>query len=173
MIQLPIATLNVASLPSYGFGHRSLMWWGTMGMIAIEVMAFALAAVMYVYLWSQSQTWPLSSDPPDLVWGTLNLLVLVLSALPNHWTKRAAERHDLRKVRIGLVVCLALHGLFVISLVAAVTATLRARRHLRVRESVDADRAGANEPFLAFVALFFSLLIAAFWLTQWLMSPCL
>ena len=27
--------LDVAELPSYGFGHRSLMWWGTAGMMAI------------------------------------------------------------------------------------------------------------------------------------------
>src|SRR3712207_4741878 len=26
--------LNVAELPTYRFGHHSLMWWGTMGLIA-------------------------------------------------------------------------------------------------------------------------------------------
>lgn len=101
------ARIDAAALPSYGFGHRSLMWWGTMGMIAIEGMAFALAAAMYLYLWSQSDTWPPSAQPPELRWGTINLVVLLLSGLPNHWTKRAAERHDLSRVRVGMVVCLA------------------------------------------------------------------
>jgi cytochrome c oxidase subunit III len=34
--------------------------------------------------------------------------------LPNHWTKRAAEREDLRQVRIGLLVCLAFGLAFLI-----------------------------------------------------------
>src|SRR5581483_10039322 len=36
-------SLDVSGLPSYKFSHHSLMWWGLMGLIAIEGMAFALA----------------------------------------------------------------------------------------------------------------------------------
>jgi cytochrome c oxidase subunit I+III len=97
--------LDVSHLPSYKFGHHSLMWWGTFGMIAIEGTVFAMAIAAYFYLWSQAGTWPMS-EPPDLLWGTLNVALLLASIWPNHWTKRAGEDGDERKIRIGLLVCL-------------------------------------------------------------------
>ena len=86
--------LDVSGLPSYKFSHHSLMWWGVMGMILLEGTAFALTIAVYFYLWSQAQTWPLSSPPPDLFWGTFNLVVLLASAWPNHWTKHVGEDGD-------------------------------------------------------------------------------
>jgi heme/copper-type cytochrome/quinol oxidase subunit 3 len=95
--------LDVADLPSYGFGHRSLMWWGTAGMIAIEGTAFAFMIIVYFYLRSLAQTWPAGGAAPDLLWGTLNLVVILASAIPNVYADRAAIDHNLRKVRLGLV----------------------------------------------------------------------
>ena len=106
--------VDVSVLPSYAYGHRSLMWWGTMGVMAIEGMVFALAVGTYLYLRTRVDTWPPALPPPDLRWGVVNTLVLLASAIPNHWTKRAAEREDLRSVRIGIVVCLAFAVVFLI-----------------------------------------------------------
>jgi len=97
--------LDVSGLPSYGFSHRSLMWWGTAGMIAIEGVAFAFMIVIYFYLRSLAPTWPVAQAAPDLLWGTVNLGLILLSALPNIYTDNAAIDHDLRKVRIGLALC--------------------------------------------------------------------
>jgi len=99
--------LDVSGLPSYKFSHHSLMWWGVMGMILLEGMAFALTIAAYFYLWSQAEQWPLRVPPPDLLWGTLNLVVLLASAWPNHWTKHVAEDGDEGKMRLGLVICSA------------------------------------------------------------------
>lgn len=96
--------LDVANLPTYGFSHRSLMWWGTAGMIAIEGSAFAFMIVIYFYLRSLSDTWPAGGSPPGLLWGSLNLLLILASAIPNMITDKAAINHDLREVRTGLVV---------------------------------------------------------------------
>lgn len=96
--------LDVAALPSYAFGDRSIMWWGTMGVIAIEGTVFALAVMSYFYLRTHAQAWPLGVPPPDLVWGTLNTLILLLSLVPNGIAKRAAEKHDLLGVRLGMCV---------------------------------------------------------------------
>jgi cytochrome c oxidase subunit 3 len=96
--------LDVANLPSYGFGSRSLMWWGTAGMIVIEGVAFAFMIVIYFYLRSLSDSWPSGGASPDLLWGTLNLVLILLSAIPNIYTDKAAIDHDLPKVRIGLVI---------------------------------------------------------------------
>ena len=106
--------LDVSALPSYGFGHRSLMWWGTAGMMAIEGVAFAFMIVIYFYLRSLSQNWPTGDAAPDLLWGTLNAVLIVLSAIPNTYTDKAAIDQDLRKVRIGLVIC-CLFGLALLS----------------------------------------------------------
>lgn len=98
--------LDVSALPTFGFGHRSLMWWGTFGLMLIEGMIFALTIAAYFYLRSHSITWPMNAAPPDLIWGTLNTAVLLASMLPNQLAKKAAEKMDLRKVRIWMVVCL-------------------------------------------------------------------
>ncbi|HEX8884313.1 MAG TPA: cytochrome c oxidase subunit 3 [Noviherbaspirillum sp.] len=98
--------LDVSALPTFGFGHRSLMWWGTFGLMLIEGMIFALTIAAYFYLRSHSVTWPMNAAPPDLIWGTLNTVVLLASLLPNQLAKKAAEKMDLQKVRIWMVACL-------------------------------------------------------------------
>jgi cytochrome c oxidase subunit III len=103
-----VRTLDVSMLAPGGFGHRSLMWWGTLGLVLIEGTMFALAIGTYFYLRERNTYWPPQNiAPPDLLWGTLNLLVLLASAVPNELAKKAAERIDLRVVRLWLVVCLA------------------------------------------------------------------
>ena len=78
------ASLDVSSLPTYGYSYRSLMWWGTWGMMLIEGTVFLLAIGCYLYLYSHSETWPMSRYAPDLLWGTINLIIMLTSALPNH-----------------------------------------------------------------------------------------
>jgi cytochrome c oxidase subunit III len=119
-------SLDVSNLPSYRYGHHSLMWWGMMGLVAIEGTVFVMAVMSYLYLWSQAQSWPLSAAPPELIWGTLNLAVLLASVYPNHWTKRVAEDGDERKMRIGLVVC-ALFGFVLLAIRALEFTTLNVR----------------------------------------------
>jgi len=98
--------LDVSQLPSYGFGHRSIMWWGTLGMMAIEGTVFALTVATYFYLRSHATAWPMGVLPPDLLWGTLNTAVLLVSMIPNHLAKKAAEAHSVAGVRLWVVVSL-------------------------------------------------------------------
>jgi cytochrome c oxidase subunit 3 len=39
------AGVDVGGLPTYVFGHGSMMWWGTMGLMVIESTVFALTIV--------------------------------------------------------------------------------------------------------------------------------
>jgi cytochrome c oxidase subunit III len=96
--------LDVADLPSYGFGTRSLMWWGTAGMSAIEGMGFALMIVVYFQLKGRSLVWPNEGSAPDLLWGTLNLGLALLSAVPNIFADDAAKNHDIHKTRLWMIV---------------------------------------------------------------------
>jgi cytochrome c oxidase subunit III len=106
--------LDVSRTPSFQFGYRSVMWWGVMGMIAIEGTVFALTIFSYLYLWAHAESWPPGVPPPDLLWGTVNTVIMLASALPNHWTKKKAEEFDLHKVRIGLLTCLVFGFAFLI-----------------------------------------------------------
>jgi heme/copper-type cytochrome/quinol oxidase subunit 3 len=112
MNPIPRATLDVSHLAPGAFGRRSIVWWGTLGMVLIESMAFALVIGAYFYLRMRNSTWPPNVPPPDLKWGTLNLLVLLASAVPNELAKKAGERIDLKAVRLWLVVCLSIGILF-------------------------------------------------------------
>ncbi len=98
--------LDVTEIPTFGFGHRSLLWWATASMMIIEGMVFAMVIVSYVYLKGRTPHWPPSGPSPDLFWGTLNTVVLLASAVPNQLTKNAAERFDLGGVRLWMAVCL-------------------------------------------------------------------
>ena len=98
------AAIDVAPLPRYAFGHRSVIWWATMGMVAIEAAMFALVITSYLYLKGRAPHWPPGVEPPRLLWGTLNTVVMLLSLVPNQLTKNAAERLDLRGVRRWLLI---------------------------------------------------------------------
>ena len=105
--------LDVSTLPSFAFSHRSLMWWSTAGLMAIEGSVFALAIVTELFLRVHAQAWPLSGQPPPaLLWGTLNTVVMVTSLVPNHWTKRAAEALEVRRAGVGMIVCLVWAAVF-------------------------------------------------------------
>jgi cytochrome c oxidase subunit 3 len=102
----PHIALDVSALPESAFGHHSVMWWGTMCMIAIEGTAFALGITSYLYLKGRVPHWPPTGPAPGLLWGTVNVIILLTSAWPNALAKKAAERFDLRAVRIWMAVCL-------------------------------------------------------------------
>lgn len=106
--------LDVSGLPSFAFSHGSLMWWGTLGLMAIEGTVFALAVMAYFYLRSRSDNWPMGVLPPEMLWGALNTAVMVASLMPNHLAKRAAEHYDLRGVRLWLVVSLLFGVVFIV-----------------------------------------------------------
>jgi cytochrome c oxidase subunit III len=105
--------IDVSQLPSFAFSHRSPMWWGTLGMMAIEGTVFALAVAVYFYLRSHSATWPMTAPPPDLLWGTLNTAIMLASAIPNHLAKQAGERYDVPGVRLWIIVGLLFGAAFI------------------------------------------------------------
>jgi cytochrome c oxidase subunit III len=80
----------------------------------IEGFMFAILIAAYFYFRSHLPHWPPGLLPPNLKWGTLNTLVLLLSVLPNIWYKRAAEREDLGVVRVGLLVSLVFAIAFIV-----------------------------------------------------------
>jgi heme/copper-type cytochrome/quinol oxidase subunit 3 len=114
MSQRALGALDVSRLPTYAFGHRSLMWWGTLGIMVIEGTVFAIAIAVYFYIRTRVEYWPPSAASPNLFWSSLNTLILLLSLAPNQWAKKSAEREHLAQVRIALVLALLFGIAFIV-----------------------------------------------------------
>jgi cytochrome c oxidase subunit 3 len=95
---------DVSALPDYSFGPTTPGWWGVIGFILVEGIAFVLAIGAYYYLIANETQWPPRSSPPPLAWATAFLLIALASELPNAWIKKRAEALDLRRVELGLIV---------------------------------------------------------------------
>jgi heme/copper-type cytochrome/quinol oxidase subunit 3 len=104
----PRFSTDLAPLPTYAFGHRSLTWWGILAFFLIEGTAFALAIAAYFYLMNQERFWPPPPFlPPNLLAGTLFTILILISEIPNTLIKLAAEKEDLPRVRKLLLVASA------------------------------------------------------------------
>ena len=98
-------TIDVRDLPDHAFGSRSVLWWATLFIIAIEATVFVLTISTYFYLQGNETEWPPAGTPePGLLWATINTIILLVSLIPNQLTKNAAERKDLRKIRLWIVI---------------------------------------------------------------------
>ena len=97
---------NVTQLPTTTFGHRSMMWWGTLGFIVIEGSTLFIAAVSYFYLRRNFPSWPPEGIlRPALTVATVQAALMALSNIPMLMVDRGARRLDVRTVRAGMLVC--------------------------------------------------------------------
>jgi heme/copper-type cytochrome/quinol oxidase subunit 3 len=102
---IPGRALDVSGLPTSASGPRATIWWGVLGLMAIEGMGFALAVASYFYGRMTEETWPPMGTPvPPLGLATANLLVLAASVGPMLLAVRAAGRHAVRGVAGWLTV---------------------------------------------------------------------
>lgn len=99
--------VDVSSLPTTTFSHRSLAWWGTLGFMVVEGTTLFIAVVAYFYLSRNYQTWPPEHIvQPSLLWPTVQVVLLLASLVPTGLADRAAYRIDLVKLRQWLLVTL-------------------------------------------------------------------
>jgi cytochrome c oxidase subunit 3 len=73
-------------------------------MMVIEGTMFAILIASYFFLRTRETDWPPGFALPALKWGTINLIILLLSAIPNAWVKKRAEQGNLGAVRTGMVI---------------------------------------------------------------------
>lgn len=108
--------LDVTGLPDYAFGHQGLIWWGTIGFMVIEGSMFVMAIVTYFFLRTRVTDWPPAPwTNPDPTAGTITTVLLLVSLIPALLAKWAAERLDLPRVKIMLIVSLAFGIAFIIA----------------------------------------------------------
>jgi heme/copper-type cytochrome/quinol oxidase subunit 3 len=99
--------LDVSTLTEGTADSRALIWWGNLGMLAIEGSMFAMAMATYLYLRSTNLDWPPSTVPkPDLVFPTINTVMLLLSCIAAFAIDRASITKNMLAIRIGHIVSL-------------------------------------------------------------------
>ena len=109
------ATIDVSGLPDHAFGSRSIMWWMTVCVIALEATVFIVTIASYFYLQGNEAAWPPPGTRlPGLQWPTVNTIVLLLSLIPNQLAKNAAEKMRLTGVRIWMCVSVLFAVAFVV-----------------------------------------------------------
>jgi heme/copper-type cytochrome/quinol oxidase subunit 3 len=97
---------DVSGLPTTTFGHRSMMWWGTLGYLIIEGSTLVISAGCYFYLRKNFSTWPPEHVfRPGLTAAAIQAGLMLVSNVPMATVDRAARRLDLRTVRSGMVIC--------------------------------------------------------------------
>jgi cytochrome c oxidase subunit I+III len=107
--------VDVSRLPSTVFGHRGLLWWGTLGFVAIEGTTLLICAVTYFYLMRTFTAWPPEGTPrPDLGIPTLQAALMLLSMPAAVALDRSARRLDLGAVRRWMVVLSVCTVIFVV-----------------------------------------------------------
>lgn len=111
------AVLDVSALPEHALDTHEPLWWGNLLLLMIETMTFIIAVVAFFYVNQNFNVWPpprtetySQLDPlPSLLNPSINLAVLVVSALLFVFVDRAARRADDRIVMLLLPVCMLLN----------------------------------------------------------------
>ena len=106
--------LDVSDLPSVTFGRKNVTWLANVFYMTIEGTMFALLIASYFYLRMRTTDWPPVNLPPDLRFGIVNSLLLLISIWPARWVKIKAPQRDVPAVRLGLMIL----GLFGVACMA-------------------------------------------------------
>jgi heme/copper-type cytochrome/quinol oxidase subunit 3 len=98
--------LDVSRLPAVAYGPRATVWWGTVGLLAIEGTMFGLLVATYVYLRLGAAGWPPFGTPaPRVGAASANMALLILTLVPMIVAHRAALREQRRPIALALAVC--------------------------------------------------------------------
>jgi heme/copper-type cytochrome/quinol oxidase subunit 3 len=97
------------------FDQQAPIWWGNVGLIAIESTMFAMLVTTYLYLRGNFPSWPpAGTAAPDLGWATANLALLLGSVAPAVWTSRVARIAPRPRVKVAVWVMLLVCGATVV-----------------------------------------------------------
>jgi heme/copper-type cytochrome/quinol oxidase subunit 3 len=105
---------SLAELPAAGFRTHGLWFWAAAGFMVIEGSGFALACAAYIYLMNGARQWPLDGVAPDLLWGTLQTVLMVGSLIPTFILSRAARRRQAAPTRLWAGVLFVLNTLVLV-----------------------------------------------------------
>jgi cytochrome c oxidase subunit 3 len=106
-------TIDVSRLPASRYDARSPAWWGNTLFMMIETSTVGLMVASYIYLWRNfpEGSWPpprTESPPqlhpyPDLLYGTINIALLLASCALMRWVELACHKqhNDLERLNVA------------------------------------------------------------------------
>lgn len=104
-----IAAIDLYHLSRFNPDQRAPLWWGILGLIAVEATVTGSFIVSYLYLAMRAEVWPPPGmQPPPLLIPTVNLGLLLLSAGTMWWAGRGIRRGNQKVLTIGVSVSVAL-----------------------------------------------------------------
>jgi cytochrome c oxidase subunit III len=107
--------LDVKKLPPIGYYNNAPLWWGQVGMVAIEGTIFALLIATYFYLRMNVPVWPPpGSELNRPVLPTIGLVILLLSVYPTYVASEAVVKGEWLTAKIGMVLNILCALLFLI-----------------------------------------------------------
>src|SRR4051812_18809898 len=104
--------IDVSDLPDSAFDWRDPVWWGNTLLIIIETTTIALLIASYFYIRRNYNVFPppkvdvfppIYQTQPQLLWGTINLVVLLGTCIPMYIIDQWARRLERTKVLWGCV----------------------------------------------------------------------
>lgn len=99
--------IDVSTLPRGTADSRALLWWGNLGMMAIEGTMFMMLIATFIYLRMKNLDWPPATVPmPDMLLPTVNFVLILLATVPAFVADRAALRDEILPAQIGLALCI-------------------------------------------------------------------
>jgi heme/copper-type cytochrome/quinol oxidase subunit 3 len=105
--------LDVSDLPDSAFDWRDPVWWGNLLIMTIETTTIALLIASYFYLRRNFNVFPppkvdvfppIYDTAPQLKWGMINLILMIVSCAVVYVTDRYARRLRRGPVIIGLAI---------------------------------------------------------------------
>jgi heme/copper-type cytochrome/quinol oxidase subunit 3 len=101
--------VDVSGLPHLAFGARDPLWWAVVSLIAIEGTMLVLLALSYLYVSDRTTPFPPTHIGTFVAWiMTAEIVLWVITSLPQHLSSKAAIRGDLPRMRLYLVLATAI-----------------------------------------------------------------
>src|SRR3954464_10086893 len=104
--------IDVSTWPDSAFDWRDPVWWGNTLLIIIETVTIALIVASYFYIRRNYNVFPppkvdvsppIYDTAPRLMWGTNNIILMVLGCVPIYVTDVFARKLRKSAVVIGLI----------------------------------------------------------------------
>ncbi|MGQ9371760.1 cytochrome c oxidase subunit 3 [Azospirillum sp. ST 5-10] len=106
--------VDVAGLSRFA-GSRHPLWWGVLGLIAIELSVVTAFIASYFYLRVNAAHWPPPGvEPPPLLWASVNVGLLLASMVTMWWASWGINRGNQRVLVWGVSLSVLLHCLVLV-----------------------------------------------------------
>lgn len=104
-----LGAIDMHEVTRFNPDQRSPVWWGILGLIAIEATVVATLITSYLYLAMTSKAWPPpGAEPPPLLWPSINVGLLLLSSGTMFWAGWGIRRGNQAILAIGVSASVAL-----------------------------------------------------------------